>query len=133
MIRKQISAILICLLLVAFTAPFIQAQTDDASAKIKAKIAKYGSGKKKRVKVKTRDGRELKGYISRTDADAFDLTDSKNGQISTLAYRDVSSVNNISGLSIGTIATIAGLAAGGIIITSLLLVRCRNEGGCGGY
>ena len=126
MIKKQISAVLICLLLIAFTAPFAAAQTDADSAKIKALAAKYSTGKKKRVVVKTRDGRQLKGYINRTDADAFDITDSKSGQTSTLAYRDVSSVNNISGISKTTIITLAGIGVVGIIISVFLGKRLNS-------
>lgn len=125
MIKKQISTLLICLLFTLLTAPFVSAQTNDTSAKIKAKAARYVSNKK-RVKVKTRDGKELKGYVSRTDADAFDLTDSKSGQVSTLAYNDVSSINNVSGISATTIATLAGLGAAGIIIAVFLGKRLNS-------
>lgn len=127
MIRKQISAMLICLLLATFTAPFVRAQTDDYT-KVRAQAVKY-ENKKKSVKVEMRIGYTQKGRISRAGSDSFDLTDSKTGKVSTILYKDVAGIKR-GGLSVGTIAAIAGLAAGGIIITSLLLVRCRNEGGC---
>lgn len=131
MIKKQLSAILVCLLfLTAGAAPSASAQTADNAARVKAQILKRGTGEKKRVKVKTLDGRDLKGYISRTEADSFDLTDAKSGQVSTLAYRDVSSVRKSGGLSTTTIVTLAGLGAAAIIVGVLVGKRCSNEGGC---
>jgi hypothetical protein len=43
------------------------------AAKIKAEVAKRGVGEKARVRVKFRDGHELKGYITRIEEDSFGL------------------------------------------------------------
>lgn len=43
------------------------------TAKIKAEVAKRGVGEKARVRVKLRDGHELKGYITRIEEDSFEL------------------------------------------------------------
>jgi len=43
------------------------------AAKIKAEVAKRGVGEKARVRVKLRDGHELKGYITRIEEDSFEL------------------------------------------------------------
>ena len=43
------------------------------TGKIKAEVAKRGVGEKVRVRVKFRDGHELKGYITRIEEDSFEL------------------------------------------------------------
>lgn len=43
------------------------------AAKIKAEVAKRGVSEKVRVRVKFRDGHELKGYINRIEEDSFQL------------------------------------------------------------
>jgi len=43
------------------------------AAKIKAEVAKRGVSEKARVRVKFRDGHELKGYITRIEEDSFEL------------------------------------------------------------
>ena len=67
------------------------------AAKIKAEVAKRGVGEKARVRVKFRDGHELKGYITRIEEDSFDLqTDPDNldslpakDRLITIPYVDV--------------------------------------------
>jgi hypothetical protein len=43
------------------------------AVKIKAEAAKRGVGEKARVRVKFREGHELKGYITRIEEDSFEL------------------------------------------------------------
>ena len=67
------------------------------TAKIKAEVAKRGVGEKARVRVKRRDGHELKGYITRIEEDSFELqTDPDNldslpakDRLITIPYADV--------------------------------------------
>lgn len=133
MIRKQISAILICLLLATFTAPFVPAQNDKKLIIVKSQVAKYNTNKKKGVNVKMRDGRKLKGYISRMGADDFDVTDSKNGQVSTLVYADVSSVKRINAPSISKTTLVAIVGSIGVVLLVVVVVgaycgsgRCKD-------
>lgn len=119
---------LIYLLLLTAAVPFISAQTDDNSAKVKAQVLKRGTDEQKKVKVKMLTGNTLKGYISRAGDDSFDLTDSK-GKVSTLAYRDVEAVKR-GGLATSTIVVFAGLAAAAVVIAAIVGRYCSNEGGC---
>jgi len=43
------------------------------AAKTKAEVVKRGVGEKVRVRVKFRDGHEIKGYIARIEEDSFEL------------------------------------------------------------
>jgi hypothetical protein len=117
MITKQLSAILVFLMLFTAVAPLVSAQSDNA-AQVKAQVTKRSTGDKKKVKVKSQLGYTMKGYISRVGDDSFDLTDSK-GKVTTFPYRDVESVKR-GGLSTTTIVTLAGLAAGGIVLAVIL-------------
>jgi sRNA-binding regulator protein Hfq len=91
--------------------------TQDTSRveKVKGDVAKRGTGKKARVKVKLQNGSKLKGYITQAGEDSFTLTDSKTKQATTLAYRDVTQVKKQGGLSIVTMVGI------GVAITAATL------------
>ncbi len=136
LIKKCLCFAFICSFLVAANSTVISAQTkpdDTASSisKIKANIQKRGTGEKKRVEVKMRDGKKLKGYLSQVGEDSFTLTDRKTNQSSVIAYRDVAKVKGgLSGDTIALIIVGSAGAAAAIIIGSLFLKRCRNEGGC---
>lgn len=94
-----------------------RAQSDAASDKVKAEVAKRGTGTKAKVTVKLKDKTTLKGYISSASGDSFTLSDSKTGQVRTLAYSDVAEVKKQGGMSlaakigIGVGITVAALAA----------------------
>jgi len=83
---------------------------DDHSSDVKKQIERRGIGVK--AKVTLRDKTELKGHISRIDADSFQLTEKKSGRVTTIFFKDVERVRK-PGMSAGAkIATIAGVAAG---------------------
>jgi sRNA-binding regulator protein Hfq len=78
---------------------FISAQTnapDDASkvGKIKSSVLKRGTDGKRRVSVKMLNGTKLNGYINQAGEDSFTLKDSKTGQSTVVAYRDVAKVGS---------------------------------------
>ena len=137
MIKKLLSFSLICLLFVVSTGSLASAQTntkntDSATAAIKADVVKRGTGEKTRVEVKMLDGTKRKGYISQAGDDSFTLADSNTNQTISIAYADVAQVRK-SGSKGDKIALwiIGGAAAvGAVVLGSLLLTRCRNEGGC---
>lgn len=74
-------------------------QSDPAAQKVKADVAKRGTGPKAKVTVKLKDNTKLKGYISDASNDSFTLADAKSGQMRTLAYQDVTDVKKPGGLS----------------------------------
>ena len=60
--------------------------------KVKAAVAKVGSGLKARVKVTLRDGTKLRGFISRIGEDDFELVSTDEGSIGrahAIKYEDV--------------------------------------------
>jgi hypothetical protein len=72
---------------------------------------------------------KLKGYISQTRDDSFDLKDEKTKQTTSILYADVAQVS--SGISNGAkIGIFAGLAAGAAVLIGLFLVRYCNEQAC---
>jgi tetrahydromethanopterin S-methyltransferase subunit F len=84
-------------------------------------------GEKSRVRVLLNDKSEVKGYISQVDADSFQVTDKKNGQVTNIAYRDVDRIRG-AGLSTGAkIAIGAGVAVGVVIAVALLSLAASGE------
>lgn len=66
---------------------------------VKADVFKRGTGEKAKVKVKLRDGSEVRGYVSKADDQSFEVQE-KNGKSVTIAYGDAVSVRK-PGLSKG--------------------------------
>ncbi len=113
MFKKCLSLVLVGLLMFAANLQIISAQsnTDNAVEKMKTGVFRRGTGEKSKVVVKMKDGTKMKGYISQTGEDSFDLTDSKTKQTTAVAYRDVAQVKK-QGLSKGAkIALGIGIAA----------------------
>jgi hypothetical protein len=104
-------------------------QRDAAAEKVKAAVAKRGTGPKAKVTVKLKDKTKLKGYISQTEGDSFTLTDSETGQHKTLAYADVVEVKKLGGLSLAAkIGIGVGVAVGTLAI--LYGVACHDDPFC---
>ena len=78
---------------------------DERATSAKNEVQKRGIGKRSKVKVTLRDRTEIKGYISQIDADSFQVTDKKGGQVRTVSYQNASS-------SLGVISSLKNL--GGI-------------------
>jgi sRNA-binding regulator protein Hfq len=99
-------------------------ESDRRVEKIKANVAKRGTGEKARVTVELRDGSKLKGHISQAGEDSFTLIEDKSGQTKVLAYSDVDRVKGRGGLSLaakigigvaiffGSLAILYGVACG---------------------
>ncbi len=85
---------------------------------IKEKIAKRGTGKKARVTVTLQDGTKVKGYVSQAAEDSFVVADSKTGQTTIVAYRDVAQVK---GKGLSTAAKIGIGVAIGVGATAAIL------------
>jgi hypothetical protein len=97
--------------------------------KVKADVAKRGTGEKARVTVELQDGSKLKGYISQAGEDSFTLTDAKSGQARVLAYTDVNRVKGRGGLSLGAkIGIGVAIFFGGLAI--LYGVTCGRDPFC---
>ena len=134
MVKKYLSSILCCLLLITANSSFISAQTntenkDSSIAKVKAKVVKRSTAKNTYLKVKMLDGKRLSGDVTQAGEDSFTLTDSKAKQSTSIAYRDVAQVKG-KGLSTTGKITIGVLAGAAAIVLTIVLIPICNEGGC---
>ena len=87
------------------------------AAKVKAGIAKLGTGADARIEVKLRDKTKLKGYVSEAGADSFVIVDEKTGASSTVTYPQV---KQVKGKNLSTAAEIA--LGVGIIVLPIVIV-----------
>ena len=67
--------------------------------KVKAKVAKLGTGEKAKATVILKDGTKIKGYIGQAGNDDFVLRDRKTDAPTTIRYSDVSKVESNKGHS----------------------------------
>ena len=104
-------------------------QGDAASDKVKAEVAKRGTGPKAKVTVKLKDQTRLKGYISNASGDSFTLSDSKTGQTKTLAYSDVAEVKKQGGMSLPAKIGI-GVGVGVGVLGLLYAIGCHDDPFC---
>jgi sRNA-binding regulator protein Hfq len=73
--------------------PAARAQsTLNTETKAKAEVVDRLNKKETRVKVKLRNGSEMKGRITQSSENSFTLTDEKTGNKSDIAYADVVNV-----------------------------------------
>ena len=106
-----------------------RAQSDAASDKVKAEVAKRGTGPKAKVTVKLKDKTTLKGYISNASGDSFTLSDSKTGQVRTLAYSDVAEVKKQGGMSLAAkIGIGVGVGVGALALLVAIGCAVNNDG-----
>lgn len=127
MLKTNISVLIAILTFqMLFIAPvFGQNLSGEAqTAEIKAAIKKRGTGEKSKIKIKMRDGREVKGWIAELNADDFVVTDSKSGNRTTILYSDAAKVKK-SGLSFGAKIGIAALIVGAVAVT-VIAVGVKN-------
>ena len=104
-------------------------QSNAATDKVKASVAKRGTGPHAKVTVKLRDKTKLKGFISNAGGDSFALSDSKTGQVRTLAYSDVAEVKKQGGLSLPAKIGI-GIGAGVGALGLLYVIGCHDDPFC---
>jgi hypothetical protein len=91
-----------------------QSQPDQA-IKIKAKVQKIGAGEKAKVRVKLRDGTELRGYVSSIGNDSFSVTDSGARKASSLSYADVASVKGKGLSTAAKVLIVTGIGLGIVV------------------
>jgi hypothetical protein len=106
-----------------------QTKEEREVASVKAEVQKRGIGEKSRVKIKLKNKTEVKGYISKIDETAFDVTDKHAGRATTISYADVEKVQG-AGLSKGAkigIAVGVAAAAAAILFVIALIIAGRNS------
>lgn len=104
-------------------------QSDSAPDKVKAAVAKRGTGPHAKVTVKLKDQTRLKGYITNAGNDSFTLSDSKTGQVRTLAYSDVAEVKKQGGMSLPAKIGI-GVGAGVLALGLFYVIGCHDDPFC---
>jgi hypothetical protein len=104
-------------------------QAEQKAAKVKADVAKRGTGEKARVVVRLQDGSKLKGYVSQAGNDSFTLTDSESGQARTLSYSDVAQVKKPGGLPLGAKIGI-GMGALVGVLALVYVAGCHDSSVC---
>ena len=118
MLKRICSVVLAALLLQSVAVPaFAKSDAEKAARraeKVRAQIAKLGTGKDALVRIELRDKTKLKGYISEAGAESFAVTD-RAGVATTVAYPQVGKArgNNLStgakiaiGVGIGAAVTL---------------------------
>lgn len=96
--------------------------------KIRAGIAKLGTGREARVMVRLKNKSKISGFVSEAGSESFVVTDLKTGAATTVAYPEVTQVQG-NNLSKGAkIAIAVGIVAGVIIV--LVIVRGAFCDGC---
>lgn len=73
----------------------------DRAASVRAKMRKIGVGERSVVRVKLKDGTELRGYLSQIENDSFTITEKATNKATSAYYGDVLSLKG-KGLSTST-------------------------------
>jgi uncharacterized protein (DUF1684 family) len=117
----RVALVALLILMTAPSAPVLSRPQDDAQAaeKVKAKVAKLGTGKRSRVEVSTKDDRRLKGYVGEISENSFTIVDPKRGTVKTISYYEVDEVRSRN--HDGRHLAFAGAAMVGAIILALAL------------
>ena len=63
------------------------------AATAKAEVQRRGIGAKSRVRVRLRDGTEVKGHISKIEENSFEVTDKKSGKTTSIRYDHASEIH----------------------------------------
>lgn len=128
MLKRLFSITLVVLLIHAGNSLLIAAQGDASTDKIKATVAKRGTGPKAKVTVKLKDNTKLKGFVSQSGSDSFTVTDAKTGQVRTLAYTDVAEVKKQGGMSMAAkIGIGVGIGLGAVALFAA--IGCATSDG----
>ncbi len=131
MFRKILSVALAGLLIqLAYAYPAFAATNSkkeiERAEKVRAGIARLGTGTDARVKIKLKDKTKFEGYISEAGEDQFSITDTKTGNTTAIGY---SEVKQIKGNNLSTGAKIAigiGIGAGAVLLIVFLIIASND-------
>lgn len=91
--------------------------------KVKAKVAKLGTGEKAKATVILKDGKKIKGYIGQAGSDEFVLRDRKTDAPTTIRYSDVAKVESNKGHSTArNLGLGIGIGAGAFLAILLIAI-----------
>ncbi|MCW5959864.1 MAG: hypothetical protein KIS76_06855 [Pyrinomonadaceae bacterium] len=128
MLNKILSVAIIFLLLNLAVAPSVWASGNaekeaKLAEKVKTGIAKLGTGKEAKVKIKLKNGNKMKGYISEIGEEQFIVQNEKTGE-SVVSYSSVKQIkgNNLSKQT----AIIIGFVAFFAVLVIILVAQKEN-------
>ena len=129
MFKKICSLALSALLLQAAAVPALagtKAENDTRRAeKVRAQVAKLGTGADARVKVELRDKTKLQGYVSEAGAETFAVTDDA-GRTTNVEYSQVKKAQG-NNLSTGTKVVIGVGIGAAVTLLVLYAMYAANE------
>ncbi|HEX8720592.1 MAG TPA: hypothetical protein VF736_08180 [Pyrinomonadaceae bacterium] len=129
MFKKLCSVILSALLLQAAAVPALaggKAENDSRRAeKVRAQVAKLGTGADARVRLELRDRTKLEGYVSEAGAATFAVTDAA-GTTTTVEYSQVKKAQG-NNLSTGTKIVIGVGIGAAVTLLILYAMYAANE------
>ena len=129
MFKKICSLVLSALLLQAAAVPALagtKAENDSRRAeKVRAQVAKLGTGADARVRVELRDRTKLEGYVSEAGAETFAVTDAA-GRTTTVDYSQVKKAQG-NNLSTGTKIVIGAGIGAAVTLLILYAMYAANE------
>ena len=102
------TAIVLC----PFKSPAHAQQQLDQTAKVKAEVVDRLKKKEEHVKIRLRNGTEVKGYITQTSDNGFTLSNEKTKTGTDIAYADVQHVEGRGMSKTKKIAIGVGVAVG---------------------
>jgi hypothetical protein len=100
---------------------------DEQATTAKNEVQKRGIGERSKVKVTLQDRTEIKGYISQIDAESFQVTDKKSGQVRTISYQDAMKIRRDGLSTAAKIAITAGVVAGTMIGLGVVLFAAYGD------
>ena len=92
--------------------------------KVKAGIAKLGTGHEARIEIKLHDKRKLKGYISESGGEGFVIVDDKTSTTNWVTYSQVKQIkgrNNLNGEKIAIAVVLLAL----LTVIAVLQFNCE--------
>ncbi len=129
MVKRFLSLVLVGLLanvLMATTPALAKtqgAQGMQSSEQVRSKIARLGVGEKARATVWLKNGTKVKGYIAQAGENDAVIRDRKTDAPTTVAYQDITKVDNNRGHSTArNIAIGVGVGAAAVITVLAILI-----------
>lgn len=129
MFKKTFVLVLVVLLLnMVGISPVRAASAAEKTSKIKAGIAKLGTGEAARVELRLTDNSKLKGYIREATDENFVVVDA-NGNAKAVGYPQVKSVKG-NNLAKGVkIALFLGFLVGVVLVLPILILKSEGDRG----
>ena len=135
MFKRNLALMLVGPLILSLTlTPAVSAQSKPEPeavqiAKLKAKLAKFGTSQKTKLEVTLRDTSKRSGHLSQLKDESIVLTDAKTGADTEIAFANIADAKK-SGLS--TEAKIALISIGAAVLEVLIFFKtCGNPDVCG--